>query len=114
MLLNSAGRRFVDELATRDVVAGALMQQPEHTAWLLLGHEGAAAFGETTLQFYAGKGLVTKVRIWVSRRAGVIWVEVVWGARGGSPLRCCGARMEAHRCAAALPHLPLISPSTGC
>lgn len=61
LLLDASGRRFVDELATRDVVAAAITAQPGRGAWLLLGSEGAALFGEATLGFYCSKGLVSKV-----------------------------------------------------
>jgi hypothetical protein len=61
VLLGADGRRFVDELTTRDVVAAAIKQQPGARAWLLLGPEGGRRFGEGTLAFYASKGLVTKV-----------------------------------------------------
>ncbi|GBF99540.1 hypothetical protein Rsub_12346 [Raphidocelis subcapitata] len=61
VLLDASGRRFVDELATRDVVAAAIARQPGAVAWLLLGPEGAHQFGEAALSFYAAKGLVTKV-----------------------------------------------------
>uniref|UniRef100_A0A383VWI0 fumarate reductase (NADH) n=1 Tax=Tetradesmus obliquus TaxID=3088 RepID=A0A383VWI0_TETOB len=60
ILLNSSGRRFVDELTTRDKVTGALMGQEGRVAWLLLGVAGAAMFGEGTLGFYGSKGLVKK------------------------------------------------------
>ena len=61
LLLDAGDRRFVDELATRDVVAAAMMAVPGRVAWLLLGSEGAHTFGEGTLGFYASKGLVAKV-----------------------------------------------------
>lgn len=63
LLLDAGGRRFVDELATRDRVAAALMALPGRSAWLLLGARGGAAFGEGALGFYASKGLVTKVGV---------------------------------------------------
>ncbi|KAI8473725.1 MAG: FAD binding domain-containing protein [Monoraphidium minutum] len=61
LLLDGGAQRFVDELATRDVVAAAVMAQPSRTAWLLLGAEGAEQFGAGTLAFYASKGLLTQV-----------------------------------------------------
>jgi hypothetical protein len=61
LLLDDSGRRFVDELATRDVVTAAITAQPRHSAWLLLGAQGAARYGEGTLGFYSSKKLVTKV-----------------------------------------------------
>eukprot|EP00882_Tetradesmus_deserticola_P008144 GHRQ01008580.1.p2 GENE.GHRQ01008580.1~~GHRQ01008580.1.p2 ORF type:complete len:189 (+),score=60.81 GHRQ01008580.1:856-1422(+) len=62
ILLNSSGRRFVDELATRDEVTAALMTQHDRLAWLLLGAAGSTMFGDGTLHFYGSKGLVQKVR----------------------------------------------------
>jgi hypothetical protein len=52
----------VDELTTRDKVTGALMRQEGRVAWLVLGAEGSAMFGEGTLGFYGSKSLVKKVR----------------------------------------------------
>jgi succinate dehydrogenase/fumarate reductase flavoprotein subunit len=62
ILLNSSGQRFVDELTTRDKVTAALMEQEGRVAWLVLGAEGSAMFGEGTLGFYGSKSLVKKVR----------------------------------------------------
>jgi hypothetical protein len=63
LLLSPAGRRFVDELTTRDKVAGAIQGLPGQRCWLLLGQEGAAEFGEGTLGFYASKKMVMKVSV---------------------------------------------------
>ena len=63
LLLDAHGQRFVDELTTRDVVAAAVRSLPQHEAWLLLGSDGARAFGEGTLHFYASKGLLVQVSV---------------------------------------------------
>ncbi len=61
MLLDAAGQRFVDELATRDVVAAAVTALPGSACWLLLGAEGGRAYGEGVLGFYASRGMFYKV-----------------------------------------------------
>jgi hypothetical protein len=52
----------VDELATRDKATAAIMEQPGKVAWLVLGADGADAFGEGTLGFYGSKNLLHKVK----------------------------------------------------
>ncbi|PSC72118.1 tobamovirus multiplication 1-like [Micractinium conductrix] len=59
ILLNSEGKRFVDELSTRDRVTQNITAQPGKQARLLLGSEVAAAFGPA-LGFYVSKSLFTK------------------------------------------------------
>lgn len=59
ILLDAQGRRFVNELATRDMVAAAVMAQPGRQAFLLLGSESAQRFGPA-IEFYASKGLFSK------------------------------------------------------
>ncbi|KAI3438218.1 hypothetical protein D9Q98_000655 [Chlorella vulgaris] len=59
ILLTSQGRRFVNELTTRDKAAAAILQQPGRRAFLLLGAEAAQQFGPA-LGFYLSKHLVTK------------------------------------------------------
>jgi hypothetical protein len=81
VLLDAAGRRFVDELATRDVVAAAIARQPGAVAWLLLGPEGAHQFGEAALNFYAAKGLVTKV-CFICARSAVFGFALACGMLG--------------------------------
>uniref|UniRef100_K3WEF2 fumarate reductase (NADH) n=1 Tax=Globisporangium ultimum (strain ATCC 200006 / CBS 805.95 / DAOM BR144) TaxID=431595 RepID=K3WEF2_GLOUD len=56
LLINSSGKRFVNELATRDKVAAAILAQPSKDAYMLL-FEGAKDM-ETTLGFYKHMGLV--------------------------------------------------------
>lgn len=60
ILLNTSGRRFVDELATRDVVTNAILQQPGGQAFIVLDEKAATAFGKG-LGFYKFKGFVTTV-----------------------------------------------------
>eukprot|EP00193_Tetraselmis_chui_P012257 CAMPEP_0177777930 /NCGR_PEP_ID=MMETSP0491_2-20121128/15657_1 /TAXON_ID=63592 /ORGANISM="Tetraselmis chuii, Strain PLY429" /LENGTH=509 /DNA_ID=CAMNT_0019297117 /DNA_START=147 /DNA_END=1675 /DNA_ORIENTATION=+ len=61
ILLNSFGKRFVNELGRRDYVTEVMLRQEGKTAWLLLGDVQAADFGEAALGFYAGKaGIATK------------------------------------------------------
>mmetsp|Transcript_24953 Transcript_24953/g.62796 ORF Transcript_24953/g.62796 Transcript_24953/m.62796 type:complete len:529 (-) Transcript_24953:219-1805(-) len=61
VLLNSTGKRFVNELGRRDYVTGEMLRQEGKTAWLLLGSTQADDFGTATLGFYAGKaGLAVK------------------------------------------------------
>lgn len=59
ILLNSQGRRFVNELDTRDKVSHAILQQGG-TAYLLLGSDSATQFGPA-IQFYAGRGLFARL-----------------------------------------------------
>eukprot|EP00887_Chlorella_sp_A99_P002099 scaffold21.g2099.t1 len=59
VLLNPSGRRFVDELTTRDRVSKAILGLPGRQALLVLGHAGGELFGPA-LGFYQAKGLVTK------------------------------------------------------
>eukprot|EP00775_Hariotina_reticulata_P006888 gene6888-7104_t len=64
VLLNAEGARFVDELTTRDKATAAIMKQPGKAAWLVLGADGAEAFGEGTLGFYGSKKLLHKFDSW--------------------------------------------------
>jgi flavocytochrome c len=59
ILLNVNGKRFVNELQTRDVVSQAILAQPEHRANMLL-FEGATAL-ESALGFYKHIGIVKEV-----------------------------------------------------
>jgi hypothetical protein len=61
VLLTPSGRRFVDELQTRDHVSAAICAQPGRRAILVLGASAAAAFGVETLRFYAKKGLALEL-----------------------------------------------------
>ena len=74
VLLNSQGRRFVNELATRDIVSTAILNLPEKKAYLLLGSKAAMEFGPT-LGFYVSKGLAKKVE-GVEGAASVLGVSV--------------------------------------
>lgn len=60
LLGSRSGSRFVDELATRDVVAKALLSQPGQEAFLVLSSQGAALFGPT-LKFYASRGFFSRL-----------------------------------------------------
>lgn len=59
LLLNTQGRRFVDELTTRDRVSQAILAQPDKRAFLAL-FEGAKPL-ESSLGFYKHIGLVKLV-----------------------------------------------------
>ncbi|EFN54784.1 hypothetical protein CHLNCDRAFT_134736 [Chlorella variabilis] len=56
ILVSPEGRRFVDELTTRDK---AILQQPHRQAFLLLGSDAAQQFGPA-LGFYVSKSLFTR------------------------------------------------------
>lgn len=60
LLLNTQGKRFVNELTTRDRVSNAILQQPDKRAFLVL-FEGAKAL-ESSLAFYKHMGLVKLVQ----------------------------------------------------
>jgi hypothetical protein len=55
ILLTQQGRRFINELAPRDIVAQALLQQPDSEAQLLLGSAAAELVG-SSIGFYVSKG----------------------------------------------------------
>ncbi|MEW5316829.1 MAG: hypothetical protein WDW38_008175 [Sanguina aurantia] len=57
VLINSLGRRFVNELTTRDAVVGAMMRQPGGRVYLVLPHTAAVSYGLPAIQFYVSKGL---------------------------------------------------------
>lgn len=59
LLLNSDGKRFTNELATRDLVSQAILAQPNKSAFLWL-FEGAKPL-ESSLGFYKHIGLVKQV-----------------------------------------------------
>jgi glycine/D-amino acid oxidase-like deaminating enzyme len=75
ILLDARGRRFVNELSTRDVVTAAILAQgvplgarpaaagvvQPHGAYLVLPPRAAEGFGLGTLGFYAAKGYVREV-----------------------------------------------------
>ncbi|KAG2497527.1 hypothetical protein HYH03_004675 [Edaphochlamys debaryana] len=60
ILLSPQGSRFVDELSTRDVVAGAVGGLQGGWAWLVLGRGAAAEAGQGAVDFYVAKGLMSK------------------------------------------------------
>lgn len=62
VLINSLGRRFVNELTTRDAVVGAMMRQPGGRVYLVLPHTAAVSYGLPAIQFYVSKGLFQQVR----------------------------------------------------
>lgn len=62
ILINSLGRRFVNELTTRDAVVRAMMQQPGGLVYLVLPHTAAVSYGLPSIQFYVSKGLFQQVR----------------------------------------------------
>ncbi|KAI8099149.1 FAD binding domain-containing protein [Halteromyces radiatus] len=59
------GRRFVNELTTRDLLTQAILQvtsgQSSPSIWLLLSDQAGHDFGESSLAFYEKKGLIKKV-----------------------------------------------------
>lgn len=57
ILVNQEAERFVNELATRDVVSAAITQQASSTAYLIFSAEVVTQV--PALQFYASRGLVT-------------------------------------------------------
>lgn len=59
LLINALGKRFVNELSTRDKVADAILQQPSQDAFMLL-FDGAKDM-EASLGFYKHIGLVRVV-----------------------------------------------------
>jgi succinate dehydrogenase/fumarate reductase flavoprotein subunit len=60
ILLNEQGRRFIDELTTRDKVTAAIFAQPGAQAFLLLDKFAAELFGLGSVQFYLKRGLASK------------------------------------------------------
>ena len=60
ILLNVHGKRFVNELSTRDVVSQAILAQPERRAIMFLFQGGANKL-ESALGFYKHVGLVKQV-----------------------------------------------------
>lgn len=60
LLFNAHGKRFVNELATRDVVSKAMMEQPNKMAFMLL-FEGIQPL-ESSFGFYKHIGLVKQVK----------------------------------------------------
>lgn len=66
VLVNAQGQRFVNELTTRDKLTQAILtvdgggtQKP---VYLVLSDQAAKDFGESTLGFYAKKGLVQQIQ----------------------------------------------------
>lgn len=60
ILLNHAGKRFVNELTTRDKASQAILAQPGQTAYMFLFEEGAKAMA-SSLGFYKHVGIVRAV-----------------------------------------------------
>jgi len=60
IMLNSAGKRFVDELSTRDKVSDALLAQPGKRAYLVLSEAMAKDYGMSAIGFYVSKSLFVK------------------------------------------------------
>jgi fumarate reductase flavoprotein subunit len=58
ILLNKEGKRFCNEILTRDVVSSHIIEQPDSFAWLI-ADEGMAA-ESTVIEKYVSKGLMTK------------------------------------------------------
>ncbi|ETL96808.1 hypothetical protein L917_05789 [Phytophthora nicotianae] len=58
VLLNTNGKRFVDELTTRDKASTAILGQPGQEAYMLLFEDGANAMA-SELPFYKHMGIVT-------------------------------------------------------
>uniref|UniRef100_A0A0A9YAS5 Osmotic growth protein 1 n=1 Tax=Lygus hesperus TaxID=30085 RepID=A0A0A9YAS5_LYGHE len=63
LLLNLEGKRFINELKTRDVVSKGIYEQPNHVAFLLLSKDSAMKFGLSALKFYKFKGFIKEVQI---------------------------------------------------
>ncbi|KAF5839785.1 FAD binding domain-containing protein [Dunaliella salina] len=61
ILLNSSGKRFVDEMTTRDRVSDAIMGQPGRSAWLLIPQAAASEFGMEAIDFYCRRNLMVHV-----------------------------------------------------
>jgi flavocytochrome c len=59
LLISADGKRFIDELATRDVVSQAILAQPKQMAYMWL-FDGAVPL-ESSLGFYKHIGLVKQV-----------------------------------------------------
>ncbi|KAJ8902263.1 hypothetical protein NDN08_006670 [Rhodosorus marinus] len=80
MLVNAEGKRFVNELAPRDVVTNAILEngfslgtllaeakndqgaEDRKGAWLVLSSEMVDGFGAASAAFYASKGLFSRFR----------------------------------------------------
>eukprot|EP01025_Chloroclados_australasicus_P054528 TRINITY_DN6466_c0_g2_i3.p1 TRINITY_DN6466_c0_g2~~TRINITY_DN6466_c0_g2_i3.p1 ORF type:complete len:456 (-),score=86.94 TRINITY_DN6466_c0_g2_i3:299-1666(-) len=60
IILNSNGKRFVDELQLRVNVTRAILEQQGPNIWMILSEEGSQKFG-SNMGFYEYKGLVKKV-----------------------------------------------------
>jgi len=71
ILLNQEGKRFVNELTTRDTVARAILSQPGAQALLLLGQDSAQRFGMPAIDFYCARGLMTKAATVEEAAAGI-------------------------------------------
>ncbi|KAF4046636.1 FAD binding domain [Phytophthora infestans] len=61
VLLNKNGKRFVDELTTRDKASDAILAQPGQQAYMLLFEDGARAMA-SELPFYKHMGIVTMTK----------------------------------------------------
>lgn len=59
ILLNKEGKRFIDEMETRDTVSAAINKQTEKTAWLIA--DNAMFEKSNVVKGYVNKGLLTKV-----------------------------------------------------
>jgi hypothetical protein len=72
ILLNAAGKRFVNELETRDIVSAAMHAQPEQRFWLVLTSTAAARCA-SHVAFYSSRGLQQRVasRAALSKHIGV-------------------------------------------
>lgn len=71
ILLNSKGRRFCNELGTRDYVVARMKEQPSNESLLVLS-EHMASFAPAHVPFYTSKGLLRKVNLaGLSRELGV-------------------------------------------
>lgn len=58
ILVNHAGKRFVNEMETRDVVSAAILAEPEHTAFLVFDQGVRDSF--KAIDSYAAQGLLTQ------------------------------------------------------
>ena len=58
ILINNEGKRFTNEILTRDVVSANVIAQPGSTAWLIV--DDAMYQDSTVIQGYVNKGYMTK------------------------------------------------------
>lgn len=60
ILLNKEGKRFIDEMETRDTVSAAINKQTDKTAWLVV--DSAMKEESKVIEKYSSQGLLTEVK----------------------------------------------------